>query len=371
MAKKILKTPTKPTRLTGKSTRRRFLAGTAAAGAGLAVSGPLILIPGKAKASEKIVWVGWGGSTQAVQQESFIKPFTKETGIEVISASGPNRAKIKAMVDTGNVEWDLVNMMGATATGLAKEGLLETIDSDLLAKWRGQSLQPDWIKDWAVGWYYWSGGIGYDPKRHPMGKHPRSWPDFWNADKFPGRRGLRPRVNENLELALMADGVKPKDLYPLDVERAFKSLDRIKPHVAKWIKATSQTITLIQNNEVDFDLTYSARVESAKASGISIELVYDSLLCESGLMGIPKGSKNKSAAMKLIDFFMREKPQKAWCENRIGYGPQNTKALAALSPALKAKLPSADDPSTAWVNIDWWGDHYGALSERFKEWLIT
>lgn len=171
-------------------------------------------------------------------------------------------------------------------------------------------------------------------------------------------------------MALMADGVQPKDLYPLDVERAFKAMDRIKPHVSVWIKATAQTITLLQSGEVDFDFTYSARVENAKAQGASLEFVYETPLSAPGLLGIPKGSKNKEAAMKLIAHFMREDRQLAWGTAKPGYSPQNRKALDRLAPEMKAKLPDPDNPAAAFIDIDWWGENYVEVSKRFKEWLL-
>ena len=353
----------------GEATRRRFLAGTVAAGAGLAVSGPLILVPGKAKAADKLVWVSYGGQNQEAQEKAFIKPFIEETGIQVSTTSGPDGAKIKAMVQTGNVEWDVVNFSGALATGLEQEGLLEPIDKSLIDM--SDMMFPDWIRPASVGWYYYTGGIAYDPKRHPMGKHPRTWPQFWDVAKIPGRRGLRPRPEETLEMALLADGVDPKKLVPLDVERAFKSLDKIKPHVANWIKGTPETITLIQRNEVDFTFTYSGRVNAAQDSGVSVEFVYETPLSSPSLMGIPKGTKNKAAAMKLLAYFFRPDRQLAYVDLIDGYSPVSRKAYAKLSDKKKAKLPDPSNPAGAWVDIDWWGKNYTAVNKRFQEWLLT
>jgi len=348
-------------------TRRRFLTG--AVGAGAAASWPLILTPGSAKAAQNLVWVGWGGSTQATQTEIFLKPFTKETGIDVTGASGPNLAKIKAMVKTGNVEWDLVSVTGAMGKNLERGGMLEPIPDWVYDK--SDLVNPAWIGETAVGWYFYTGGIGFDPARHPAGKHPRTWKQFWDAGKFPGRRGLRPRAEENLEMALMADGVAPKDIYPIDVERAFKSMDRIKPHVAVWIKATAQTISLIQANEVDFDLTYTARVDNAQKQGVSIDISLDNPISAPGYLVVPKGAKNKDAAFKLLSFFMRHDRQLAWGEAKVGYSPQSKKAISMLSAERRNVLHDASNPNGLFLDIDWWGDNYTDVSKRFKEWLLV
>lgn len=367
-----IKKPNPPARRIGshrKTSRRRFLAGGVAAGAALAVGGPLIIVPGKAKAAQKLVWVSYGGQNQEAQEKAFIQPFIKETGIEVVTTSGPDSAKIKAMVQTKNVEWDVVNFSGALATGLEDQGLLEPIDKSLIDM--SDVLFPEWIRTASVGWYYYTGGIAYDPKRHPMGKHPRTWPQFWDAKGFPGRRGLRTRPEENLEMALMADGVPAKKLYPLDIERAFKSLDRIKPNVAVWIVETPKTITMIQTNEVDFTFTYSGRVNAAQDSGVSVEFVYETPLSSPSLMGIPKGTKNKDAAMKLLAYFFRPDRQLAYVNLIDGYSPVSRKAYAQLSAAKKGKLPDPGNPNGAMIDIDWWGKQYAEVEKRFKLWMLT
>ena len=357
-----------PGREIHSSSRRRFLATGAAAGAILAA--PAIIIPGRARATGgKITYVSWGGTVQDAQVEIMLKPFQAETGIEVIAASGPDMAKIKAMVQTGNVEWDVVNLTGSMATSLEKEGLLEELDLSLIDV--SNVINTSWVRPTAVGWYYYSGGVGFDPKRHPAGKHPRDWVQFWDVEKFPGRRGLRPRSEENLEMALMADGVSAKDLYPLDVDRAFRSMDRIKPHIHVWIKGTPETITLIQKGEVDFDYAYTARVETAKAQGVSIDVSYDASISSPAFLGVPKGCKNREAAMRLIGMFMRENSQRAWGETFPGYAPQHRAAFDALPASSKAMLPDPASPTSAYIDVSWWGEHYTETETRFKEWLLT
>lgn len=348
--------------------RRRFLA--AGAAAGVVMAAPAVITPRRVRAAgDKITYVSWGGRVQDAQVELMLEPFEAETGIEVISASGPDMAKIKAMVQSGNVEWDVVNLTGSMATSLDNEGLLEELDLEVMNV--ADLINPSWLRKTAVGWYYYSGGVAYDPQRHPAGKHPRNWVEFWNVQGFPGRRGLRPRAEENLEIALMADGVSAQDLYPLDVERAFRSLDRIKPHIDVWIKATPETITLLQKGEVDFDFAYTARVEAARSEGVSIDVSYDATVSSPAFLGVPKGSPNRDAAMRLIGMFMREDRQLAWGERFPGYAPQNRNAFAALPESAKAKLPDPNSPGSAYLDVDWWGENYTPVTNRFKEWLLV
>ena len=168
----------------------------------------------------------------------------------------------------------------------------------------------------------------------------------------------------------MADGVSAKKLYPCDVDRAFRSLDRIKSHVGKWIPETPQTISLVQNNEIDFVFTYSGRVEAAKRQGISMEYVYESNIVTPSYMCVPKGVKNKDAAMKLVSYFMRADLQAAFC-NIMGYTPVKRAGMNFLAPEVKARQPDLDHPNTAVTNVDWWAENFSEVNKRFKEWMIS
>lgn len=345
------------------ASRRDVLKG-AAATAGLAAIGAPFVIT-SAKAARPLVWVSWGGHTQEVQEQVFIRPFMKETGIEVVATSGPDAAKIKAMVQTGNVEWDVVNLAGSYAMSLSDQNLLEPLDYGVIdAK---DLVRPDWVYPKAIGWYYYSGGIGFDPKRTP--NPPRNWPDFWNTAKFPGRRAIIPLPDETLEFALLADGVTSKDLYPLDIDRAFKSLDKLKPHIAQFPNS-AKSVEVLQRGEVEFDYTYSGRIEIAKANGASVDFVYGPTINAPSFQGIVKGTPNKDAANKLIAYFMRVDRQKAWAE-AIGYGPQKKAAFNGLPESVLRKLPSLDSKQAAWVNVEWWSKNREKIDIRFKEWQMS
>ena len=231
--------------------RRGMLRGSGLVGAGL-LAAPSIILSRRAVAAESLVYVSYGGATEDAEVESFLKPFEADTGTQVVAASGPDIAKLKAQVMTGNAEWDVVDFIGSQAIAADRAGVLEKIDYSVVDD--TDMFVPK--EEASFPFYVYGGGIAYDPARHPDGKHPTDWVQFWDAKAFPGRRGLRSRPDENLELALMADGVPAKQLYPLDVDRAFRSLDRIKPYVAKWIPETPQTISL-----------FMPRIRPARRSG--------------------------------------------------------------------------------------------------------
>ena len=343
-----------------RASRRQVLATTAAA-----LAAPFVAR--SAKAARPLVWVSWGGHTQDVQEQVFIKPFMKETGIEVITTSGPDAAKIKAMVMAGSVEWDVVNLAGTFALSLADQGLLEPLDYSVIDA--SDMVRPDWKYRQSIGWYYYSGGFGFDPQRHPEGQHPRTWPEFWDVAKYPGRRGFIPQPDEVFEAALLGDGVTPQSLYPLDVDRAFAALDRLKTQIAQWA-TVAKTIDVIHSDEVDYQYTYSGRVEIASQQGMPIAFAYESCINAPSFQGIVKGAPNRDAGNRLIAYFMRVDRQRAWAE-AIGYGPVKRAAYDGLSQATLRKLPNLDSKTTAWVSVDWWAKNRAKVDARFKEWLLT
>src|SRR5207249_4296993 len=100
-----------------------------------------------------------------------------------------------------------------------------TMPPDVLAGLQKEAMHP-----YGVGGFVWPTGIAYHTKKYNDENHPRSWAEFWDVKKFPGARAL-PHPSYligPLEMALVADGVPADKLYPLDVERAFRSLERIR-----------------------------------------------------------------------------------------------------------------------------------------------
>jgi putative spermidine/putrescine transport system substrate-binding protein len=220
-----------------------------------------------------------------------------------------------------------------------------------------------------VPWYLWLGGISWITERYPEGKHPTDFKELWDVEKFPGRRTFRARPFEMLEMALVADGVPPKEVYPLDVERAFKACDRIKPHVPKFAKATPQTIELLRNNEVDFSYTYSGRALSAKDEGVPIDFSFKQVLIGTEFLTVLKGSKHKTSAMKYINFCLRPDRQVHFAKIYY-YSPTKAEGLKMVPNEIKKYFPDPKDPANVVLDHAWWRDRYTELHERFKEWMM-
>lgn len=353
-----------------KSTERRSLSRRSllrgAGAAGLAYLGPAIMIPGRARASDRISLISWGGDYRKSWEEAYVKPFMKETGIDVVIADTPDLAKVKAQVMSKNIEWDVFDAPGSMALSGSSEGFWEPLDKSIVDT---SDVYVPFGADY-MPYYTYAGGIAWDPTRFPDGKHPTDFAEMFNADKFPGRRGLRTRISETLDIALMADGVAPDKLYPLDIERGFKMLEKIKPHVKKWIAETPQTISLVQNNEIDFSYTYNGRVRAAQRSGVSIDYSFAQTINGLNYISVLKGSPRKIPAMKLVAFTLRPDRQAAFAE-LMGYTPTVRKAMDMVTPESRKWLPDINNPRNAVMDDKWWQQNFVSLQKRFDEWLLT
>lgn len=306
-----------------------------------------------------VVVVGWGGSFQDCQRQAYFKPFEQETHVKVIEASSPILAKVRAMVESGNVEWDVINQNGSGVLALHKRGLLELIDYSGFNKEDLASTDPRVVLPYAIGNDFYAQGIGYNTKKYSKETHPRTWAEFWDIKKFPGPRALNAGdyVVPPAEIALMADGVSPDKLYPLDLQRAYASLSKIKPHVVKWIKAGSQGPQMINDGEVDLSsvaFSYSLRL---KKQGAPIDIEWNQALLFVDFWAIPKKAKNYRNALKFIAFASRPRPQAELCMC-MNFGPVNKKSLELIPREQQMDLPSHPDnlKKLVLVNDEWWGE---------------
>ncbi|MDA9391526.1 hypothetical protein WN73_12890 [Bradyrhizobium sp. CCBAU 45394] len=333
-----------------------------------AVAAPMILRSSRAAAnSGSVIFTSWGGSFQAYMKECVTEPFTKETGITVNIVPGPDNAKIKAMQLTGNVQIDVMENLGPIIASGAKQGFWEKLDpsmfdlADMVAAPTSDS----------VPWTMWAGGIAWDPKKFGPGKHPSNFVEYWDLEKFPGRRLLRGMPNETMEAALLADGVAPKDIYPLDVDRAFKALDRIKPSIASWVGPATQTVTLAQTGEVDFSYSYAHRVKATtEGGGAPLAFSFDQNLLITERLVVPKGAPNRENAMKLVAYFLRPEVQ-VRLMNKFGSIPMSKKAAPELSEAVRKWQPDLNNPKNLVHDDSYWADRLEAISLRFQQWVRT
>ncbi|WP_206958064.1 ABC transporter substrate-binding protein [Trinickia acidisoli] len=346
--------------------RRRFMQAAGTALLTGAIGAPMIITSRKAMAAGNLTVVSWGGNYHQAVEEALAKPFEKEFGVHVTLVDTPDLAKVKAQVMTNNVQWDVFDAVGPMAVTGAKNGYWEPLDPAMFDK--NDLIAP--MMKYAVPFYGYTGGICWDNSKYPAGKHPETFAEYFDVKRFPGQRTLRNRASETLEIALLADGVPPDKIYPLDVERAFKALDRIKPYIGKWVDQTPQTVTLVETGQVDFSYTYATRVKAAQEAGKPIDFSFKQDLIGLEYLVVLKNAPNKQSAMKFVQFALRPDRQAALMD-LFGNTPASRKALPMVKPEVRKWLSDPFNKMNLVSNDAWWGDHYDELTLRFKEWVMT
>lgn len=346
--------------------RRQFLQVTGATLLAAAIGAPMVITSRKAQAAENLVVVSWGGNYHVGVEEALAKPFEKEFGVHVTLIDTPDLAKVKAQVMTNNVEWDVFDAVGPMAMTGSKNGYWEPLDPNLFD--RNDLIAP--MTREAVPFYGYTGGICWDDKKYPDGKHPQTFAEYFDVKKFPGQRTLRNRASETLEIALLADGVPPSQIYPLDVDRAFRALDRIKPYIGKWVDETPQTVTLVETGQVDFSYTYATRVKAAQEAAQPIGFSFKQNLIGLEYLVVLKNAPNKKNAMKYLQFALRPDRQAALMDLH-GNTPASKKAMAMVKPDVRKWLSDPSNKANLISNDVWWADHYDELTLRFKEWALS
>ncbi|HEX7074018.1 MAG TPA: ABC transporter substrate-binding protein [Hyphomicrobiaceae bacterium] len=351
-----------------KMTRRAFTSAVGAAALGI----PLGLTSMKsAKANDDtVVFAGWGGNWQEAEREYFFKDFERETGIRVVDVPDLDLAKVKTMVDSGNVSWDVVQALDMWVADKDKAASLwEEIDYSEI---QSEGVPKDLLRPYGAGVATFAMILAYNTKAFEGKQAPASWADYWDFEKFVGKRGMIDAPRYALEIALMAKGVPPKDLYPLDVEGALEHWDKIKNDVLWWDKFP-QSINLLASGELAVTMTSHGRVMSLleEEPDTPIKIVWSQGILTTDFLSIPKGSKRKKNAQKLISWMLDPKRQADYAK-ATGVGPSNFKALDSLDDATKKTLPSYYYQTGQIIefNADWWSTREQELVERWNFWQL-
>jgi putative spermidine/putrescine transport system substrate-binding protein len=338
--------------------RTTFSKPVAALLAGVSSLGMVLLAQGHAAAQDITVATS-GGAFQEAVDKAWVKPAEQELGLTIKLDSTNGLVDLRAQIKAGAVAWDIMQLGSLECIYAQREGLLEPIDTSVVDT---TDLYDEVKTDHWVGMVYYSFVMAWNPQAYASGA-PQNWADFWNVEAFPGPRSLFQYGGiYSLEVALMADGVPADQIYPIDVDRALKKLEAIKPHVTSWWLSGAESQTLLANGEVDMIGMWNGRPQLIKDEGGPAEYTFN--------QAVPVGAPHKENAMKALAKFISA-PYQARLPEYISYGPVNKKAFDGLSPEILAKLPSAPDNRATAATIDpvWWADNLDAMTERFNQFL--
>jgi putative spermidine/putrescine transport system substrate-binding protein len=327
-----------------------------------------------AAAQDTLTVTSWGGAYTKSQEQAYFAPFSKESGVKILQDEWDgSTAKLKGMVETGQVTWDVVDVEPGHALQGCNEGWLEKID---YSKIGGKEAFIDGAAmECAVATIVFGTIYAYDTTKFPNGG-PTTMADLFDTKKFPGPRALRKSPKTTLEFALIADGVAPGDVYkvlgtPAGVDRAFKKLDTIKKDVKVWWSAGAQPPQLLADGEVAMTTAWNGRIyDAVKNSGKPFKIVWDGQGMDFNLWAEPKGAFKKQIADKFIAFTMNPNVM-AQQSKYISYGPTLKAAIEKVPANVLPDLPTApQNTKTAFVvNAEFWADHDEELTERFNKWL--
>ena len=364
----------------------RWLLSTTVVAAGMA------LAAGSAQAVDLTI-VSWGGAYTASQQKAYHDPYmAANPDVNIINDdnAAEGLAKVRAQVESGNVTWDIVDMVAADAITACDEGLIMEIDPDtwLAAAPDGTPASEDFFAgtlspggtNCFIPQIVYSTTFGYRTDAFE-GDQPSTIADVFDLEKYPGKRSLERRPINNLEWALLADGVAPADVYGLlstdeGVARALAKLDTIKDQVVWWTKG-AQPPQLLADGEVVIASAYNGRLFSAIAEkNQPIAMLWDRQVFDLDGWVVPVGVKDLDA-VKAYLYYATDTQRLADQAKFISYGPARYSSAplvgnhADLGIDMKPHMPTDPNNSATLFDFDyvWWADHRAELDEVFNTWL--
>jgi putative spermidine/putrescine transport system substrate-binding protein len=356
-------------------------------GLAAALAGAVLLAPYAIGAEENgtLSIATWGGAYGQSQEIAYFEPFAKETGTKIaMEIYDGSLSGIRQMIDGSGTPIDVVDVSSATLGALCDDGLLETIETSSLGSAPGGgSVAEDFLagalSSCGVASMAWSTAIAFD--RRAFAKNaPAGIAALLDTKTFPGKRALPNGPRYTLELALLADGVPPENVYSelatqAGADRAFAGLDRIKGDIVWWDEA-QQPIEWLTEKKVAMAASYSGRIfRAAVGQRQRLGVIWDGQIYDLDLWAIPKSAKNKDAAKRFIAF-ATEPERLAAQAQLIAYGPMRKSALdlvgqhPVINVDMKDFLPTAPDNFKTALRFDdaWWTQHGEALKKRFEAW---
>jgi putative spermidine/putrescine transport system substrate-binding protein len=322
--------------------------------------------PAAEELSGDLVYTGFGGALGVAEKAAFFDGFQKlHPKVKITYDEGADFAKLKAMVETGNVTWD-VYTGDLFAPDPSK--FFEKINCTIVPC--DQIISDTNISQYVQIFYTYSNLITYDPSKFVSG-HPTTWAEFFDTKTFPGKRAL-PKTSANamtmFTIALLADGVPKEKLFPLDYDRAIKKLNSIKSDIV-YYDTNAQCPQLIRDGEATMGMCLTGRVVNAIKDGANLEMEWNQNISGSGAVSIVKGTKNLPAAQAFVAY-MLSADANPLLSKYIAYGPTNKNSFKKTNPDIaKYLLSSHQDAESVSYNWPYARENGPDMTDRFDKWL--
>jgi putative spermidine/putrescine transport system substrate-binding protein len=320
-------------------------------------------------AADGLTVISFGRADHAALASAYIDPFAKATGIAMKSLSYDGQiTELTQMVSAGKPVWDVMQVESRTLQLGCQQGLFEKLDPSRIPG--ASSLIPGALTECGVGIFTWAQALVYSDRLQGT---PDSWADFWNVKQYPGKRGLRRSAKYTLEIALLADGVAPRDVYrtlgsAAGVDRAFHKLEQISKNTIWW-EAAAQPSALLEAGWVTMTSGYTLWFDPEQERNRHAKVAWHQSLYDIDSWAIPKGSPKRDDAYRFISFATMPERQTAFSE-QLSYGPTNRAAVALMPSRFAEGLPSSPSTLADAVHVDtnFWIEHGDVLEKRFNHW---
>ena len=331
-----------------------------------------------APAQDRQVVIATTGGTYEQQMREFIyEPFTRETGIRVVPVSGSGAdqiARVQAMVSSGRATWDIFFSGEIQAASDKHKALTEDLSGFCAPFASRADLLPGACNETGVLAAYGTTLIAYNTERFPNGG-PADWKEFWDLGRFPGPRAF-PNFNDPwrvMAAALMADGVAPQDIFPIDVERALRKLGQIRSQVGVWWRTGDQSTQGFRSGEYVIGLIWQTRAMTMRNEGQKVGWTQNQGFLVGDRMSLVRGAPNRDNALRFLAYYLNAIDGQAKRCAVATCTPPSREAIARMPPEIQDMLPTSEQamrqlvlPDAAWINAN-----QERLLTRWNTWIAN
>lgn len=318
----------------------------------------------------------YGGSYNDALRKAWLDPFERETGIKVnlgVNAS-LSLAKLQTMNPNG-AEWDIVDLTATEYSIALTQNILAPLDPKLVDT---SKVIPEYVATHGFCYALYIWGMAWDRRKISDSNAPKSWAEFWNTQKYPGKRSLLAVNNDgsSVEAAVMADGVPASKLYPLDVQRAFRSFDKLGRENIVWATSNQEPVQRLTSGECSLAGMYVGRAIMANRSGAQIGFSLLDANVGMDYLGVIRNARNKPEAFALLNYIATH-PDRAAEFTAITSYPVPIRGLESLLPASASDVKAVllDDPAVRakvhFKDTKWWADNLPQVAAAFKQWQLS
>jgi putative spermidine/putrescine transport system substrate-binding protein len=303
-----------------------------------------------------------GGPSGDSIEKGYLDPFTEKSGVRVVRENPSGLGKLRAMVEAGAITAVLLELGSPELEQAKALDLVEPLDWDAIDP---QPMFEEAKDEHGYGYQYYSTIMAW---REDV-PAPANWQEFWDTEAFPGRRALPDYPAFILPMAALADGVPVDELYPLDLDRAFASLERIKDDVAVWWQAGAQPPQLLQDNEVQYAAAWSGRV--AGQEGVAYSFNEGQL--DVAFFVVPKGADADQKALAMGIFHeMSVAENQAVAAEIVSYTGNSPELEALLPKDRLGEFPTTQANKDVQILTDarWWFENADEVELRWQEFKL-